>query len=173
VDREGDDVLIGDPGEVLVRGPNVFSGYLNEPEATATALDSEGWLHTGDIGVVDDQGYVFLVDRSKDLIIVSGFNVYPAEVEEAIRAHSLVADCAVMGVPHPGTGESVVAYVVAEPGEMLEEEGLIRHCQGRLARYKCPKKIWFTEEIPQDLGGKVLRRMLPKPPAAQVGRWER
>ena len=173
VDREGGDVLIGDPGELWVRGPNVFSGYLNEPEATAAALDDDGWLRTGDIAVVDEDGYVFLVDRSKDLIIVSGFNVFPAEVESAIRAHPQVDDCVVVGVPHPGTGESVVAYVVVAEGAMLEEEGLIRHCQTRLARYKCPKKIWFTDEVPQDLGGKVLRRMLPSRPAAQQGNWDR
>ena len=172
VDREGDDVLIGDPGELLVRGPNIFSGYLNEPEATADALDGDGWLHTGDIAVVDEHGYVFLVDRSKDLIIVSGFNVYPAEVETAIRSHPLVEDCVVVGVPHPGTGESVVAYVVPADKAMLEEEGVIRHCQTRLARYKCPKKIWFTDEVPQDLGGKVLRRMLPARPSAQKTSWE-
>lgn len=171
VDREGDDVLIGDPGELWVRGPNVFSGYLNEPEATAAALDADGWLHTGDIAVVDEDGFVFLVDRSKDLIIVSGFNVFPAEVETAIRSHPQVKDCVVVGVPHPGTGESVVAYVVEVDGAHLEEEGLIRHCQTRLARYKCPKKIWFTDEVPQDLGGKVLRRMLPARPAAQQSNW--
>jgi long-chain acyl-CoA synthetase len=172
VDRDGGDVLIGDPGELLVRGPNVFSGYLDEPEATADALDGDGWLHTGDIAVVDDDGYVFLVDRSKDLIIVSGFNVFPAEVENAIRTHPQVDDCVVVGVPHPSTGESVVAYVVVSDGASLEEEGVIRYSQTRLARYKCPKKIWFTEEVPQDLGGKVLRRMLPKPPSAQVGEWK-
>ena len=103
---------------------------------------------------------------------MAGFNVFPAEVENAIRTHPQVDDCVVVGVPHPSTGESVVAYVVVSDGASLEEEGVIRYSQTRLARYKCPKKIWFTEEVPQDLGGKVLRRMLPKPPSAQVGEWK-
>lgn len=160
VDEDGEDTLLGDPGEMLVRGPNVFQGYYDNPEATAAVLDDDGWLHTGDIAIVDDAGYLYLVDRSKDLIIVSGFNVFPLEVEEALLTHAGVKEVAVIGVPHPHTGESVLAYVVCAEGWVLDEDSLIRHCASKLARYKCPKKVWFVDTIPQDLGGKVLRRML-------------
>jgi long-chain acyl-CoA synthetase len=160
VDEDGEDTLVGDPGEMWIRGPNIFHGYFRNQEATDAVLDEDGWLHTGDIALIDDAGYLYLVDRSKDLIIVSGFNVFPREVEEAMVTHPGVAEVAVIGVPHPHTGESVLAYVVLEPGWTLDEETLIRHCNQRLARYKCPKKVWFVDAIPQDLGGKVLRRML-------------
>src|SRR5699024_394051 len=121
VDVDGGDVVVGDPGEIWVRGPNVFQGYWNDAEATRATVDDQGWLHTGDVALVDDEGMLFLVDRAKDLIIVSGFNVFPAEVEEAILGLSGVAECAVVGVPHPHTGEAVKAFVVVEPGHALEE----------------------------------------------------
>src|SRR5207248_902838 len=140
VDSNGDDVLIGDAGEIWVKGPNVFKGYLDDPEATAAVLTKDGWLRTGDIAVVDDDGALFLVDRAKDLIIVSGFNVYPAEVEDVLLEHPAVAACAVVGVQHPYTGEAVKAYVVTEPGRAIEEDDLIAFCAERLARYKCPEK---------------------------------
>src|SRR5205814_608017 len=114
--------------------------YLDNPEATATALDADGWLHTGDIAVVDDDGFLYIVDRAKDLIIVSGFNVYPAEVEEALLDHPGIAQVAVIGVSHPYSGETVKAYVVPEAGQHLEEDEVIEFCADRLARYKCPTK---------------------------------
>jgi long-chain acyl-CoA synthetase len=160
VDTDGSDVLVGDPGEVWVRGPNVFRGYWNDPEATRACLDDDGWLHTGDIALVDDEGFLFLVDRAKDLILVSGFNVYPAEVEEVILELEGVADCAVIGVPHPHTGEAVKAYVVTRPGYALEEDVVIEHCAAHLARYKCPQKVNFVEDLPQSVTGKVLRHTL-------------
>ena len=160
VDDAGNDVYVGDPGEIIVRGPNVFAGYLDDPEATARAIDADGWLRTGDIAVVDDDGYVYIVDRSKDLIIVSGFNVFPAEVEEVLVAHSGVADAGVVGVPHPHTGETVKAFVVAEDGHEVEEDDLIAWCATELARYKCPTKIDLIDEIPRGLGGKIQRREL-------------
>jgi long-chain acyl-CoA synthetase len=160
VDDDGADALVGDPGEIWVRGPNVFGGYWNEPEATANALDDDGWLHTGDIALVDDEGFIYLVDRAKDLIIVSGFNVYPAEVEEAILDLPGIRECAVVGVPHPHTGEAVKAFVVVEPGVAYEEDVIIEHCASRLARYKCPQKVNFVEELPVNMSGKVLRREL-------------
>ena len=116
VDRDGNDVLEGDPGEILVRGPNVFAGYWNDPDATARVLGADGWLHTGDVGVADADGWLTLVDRAKDVVIVSGFNVYPGEVEQVLAQHPDVADVAVIGEPHPRTGETVVAYVVAKAG---------------------------------------------------------
>ncbi len=160
VDPDGDDVLDGDAGEVWVKGPNVFPGYWDEPEATAKALTSDGWLRTGDIAVTDDAGYLFLVDRAKDLIIVAGFNVYPAEVEEVIAVLPGVSEVAVVGVPHPHSGEAVKAYVVLDHGIDLDEEQVIRWCEEQLARYKCPAKVLFVDELPRGMGGKILRRIL-------------
>jgi long-chain acyl-CoA synthetase len=160
VDRDGADVLVGDVGEIWVRGPNVFDGYWNDPVATARVLDRVGWLHTGDMALVDEAGYLFIVDRAKDLIIVSGFNVYPAEVEEVLSEHDAVADVAVIGVAHPHSGETVKAFVVVESGRSVEEDELIEWSATRLARYKCPTKIDIVDEIPRGLGGKVIRRDL-------------
>ena len=160
VDEDGDDVLIGDSGEVWVRGPNVFAGYWHDEDATARAVNADGWLVTGDVATVDDEGYLYLVDRVKDLIIVSGFNVYPAEVEEVLMQHPAIDACAVVGVPHPYSGEAVKAYVVAVKGESIEEDEVVRFCASRLARYKCPEKVWFVDEVPRGMGGKVLRRAL-------------
>ncbi|MCC6226633.1 MAG: AMP-binding protein [Microthrixaceae bacterium] len=160
VDAGGDDVLVGDAGEVWVRGPNVFLGYFGDPEASSRTVGADGWLHTGDVATVDDDGHLFLVDRMKDLIIVSGFNVYPAEVEEVLMQHPAIDACAVVGVPHPYSGEAVKAYVVAVPGVSVEEDDVIAFCASRLARYKCPEKLWFVDEVPQGMGGKVLRRAL-------------
>ncbi|MBI2704520.1 MAG: AMP-binding protein [Actinobacteria bacterium] len=160
VDAAGEDVLVGDSGEMLVRGPNVFTGYWNDPIATAAAIDADGWLHTGDIAVVDDDGYLYLVDRAKDLIIVSGFNVFPAEVEGVLLQHAAIEAAAVVGVPHPYSGEAVKAYVVLARGVSAEEDDIIAWCADRLARYKCPEKVMFVDELPQGAAGKVLRRAL-------------
>ncbi len=160
VDEEGDDVLVGDPGEVWVSGLNVFAGYLNDVEATSRALTADGWLRTGDIGVVDENGRLFLVDRAKDLIIVSGFNVFPAEVESVISQHPHVREVAVVGTPHPHTGETVRAYVVTRDDAHLDEDALVDFCRSRLARYKCPTKVLFVDQIPKNVSGKVLRHSL-------------
>ena len=160
IDAGGDDAMAGDPGEIWVRGPNVFKGYWEDDEATRAALTADGWLRTGDIAVADDDGYLYLVDRSKDLIIVSGFNVFPAEVEEVLREHPGVAQVAVIGVPHPYTGEAVKAFVVPADGRAVEEDELVDHCASRLARYKCPSKVQFLDELPITPGGKLLRRAL-------------
>ena len=159
VDTDGTDVLIGDTGEVWVRGPNVFKGYLGDREATARALTEDGWLRTGDLAVVDDKGYLYLVDRMKDLIIVSGFNVFPAEVEEVLIEHPRIDAVAVVGVPHPHSGEAVKAYVVVGEGA-IEEDDVVAFCAEYLPSYKCPTKVVFVDEIPRGLGGKVLRRAL-------------
>lgn len=160
VDPDGQDALVGDPGELWVAGPNVFTGYWNDAEATRNAVDTDGWLHTGDIAVVDDDGFLFLVDRVKDLIIVSGFNVFPAEVEDVIASHPAVKDVAVIGVPHPHSGEAVKAYVVVRPGVSVDEDDIVAHCEAHMARYKCPQKVMFVDEIPQSATGKVLRKAL-------------
>jgi long-chain acyl-CoA synthetase len=159
VDDEGGDALVGDAGEIWLRGPNVFAGYLDDAEATARAL-SDGWLRTGDIGMCDEHGRLYLVERAKDLVIVSGFNVYPAEVEEVLMAHPAVADAGVIGVPHPHTGEAVKAFVVLEAGASIDEDALVDHCHDHLARYKCPAKILFVDELPRSATGKLVRRDL-------------
>jgi len=169
VDADGEQVEPGDPGEIWVRGPNIFAGYYEDKDATAAVLDSSGWLHTGDIAIMGDQGELSIVDRHKDLIIVSGFNVFPAEVERVLSTHPAVAEAAVIGVPDTAHGESVRAFVVpaaelwpegaAEP-ERLSESELVQHCARFLARYKCPSKVNFVRELPRSVHGKALRRAL-------------
>ncbi len=160
VDADGQDALVGDLGEIWVRGPNVFPGYWNDPAATATVVTPDGWLRTGDVAVVDDDGFLRLVDRSKDVIVVSGFNVVPAEVENVLVAHPGVAAAAVVGIPHPHSGEAVKAFVVPAPGAHLEADALIDHAGRYLARYKCPSAVEFVDELPHGVTGKVLRRAL-------------
>jgi long-chain acyl-CoA synthetase len=160
VDHDGNDVLEGDPGEIIVRGPNVFAGYWNDPDATARVLAPDGWLHTGDVGVADQNGWLSLVERAKDVVIVSGFNVYPGEVEQVLAQHADVADVAVVGEPHPRTGETVVAYVVAKPGTHPDPVELLRHAGRRLARYKLPTRVELVDELPRSFAGKLLRREL-------------
>ena len=160
VDRDGEDALDGDPGEILVRGANVFAGYFDDAVATATVLTADGWLRTGDIAVADGDGWLTLVERAKEVIIVSGFNVYPGEVEDAIADHPAVAEVAVVGAPHPRTGETVVAYVVARPGAEVDPVELLRHAGRRLARYKLPTHVDIVSELPRSFAGKLLRREL-------------
>lgn len=160
VDLDGEDVLVGDSGELWVRGPNVFKGYWNDPDTSATVLTEEGWLRTGDVAVIDDDGYLYLVDRAKDIIIVSGFNVFPAEIEAVLAEHPAVEACAVVGVPHPHSGEAVKAFVVLADGRSAEEDDIIAWCSDRVARYKCPSKVMFVDDLPTGAGGKVLRRAL-------------
>ena len=165
LDAHGDDVLVGDVGHLHVRGPNVFVGYEDDPEATAAVLTDDGWLRTGDLAVVDDDGHLFLVDRAKDLVIVSGFNVFPAEVEEVLASHPTVADVAVHGRPHERTGEMVVADVVASAEAPADDTAwfaaLDAHVGSHLSRYKCPGEYHRVTTIPRGLGGKVQRRLLP------------
>jgi long-chain acyl-CoA synthetase len=160
VDADGSDVLSGDPGEIWVRGPNVFRGYWRDPEATAAVLSDDGWLRTGDVAVADDDGFLSIVDRVKDVIIVSGFNVFPIEVEDVVRAHPDVADVAVVGVADPRSGERLHAYVVPEPGHTPDVARLQAWCRERLARYKCPVSYEIVDGLPRGLSGKVLRRAL-------------
>ncbi len=160
VDRQGGTALVGDPGEIQVRGDNVFPGYWNDEEASAAVLTEDGWLRTGDLAVADDDGFLSIVGRSKDLVIVSGFNVYPVEVEEVLVRHGGVAEAAVVGVPDAHTGESVKAYVVPDAGAQLDEEELVGWCRDQLARYKCPAAVEVVRELPRGLAGKVLRRSL-------------
>src|SRR5262249_147143 len=130
------------------------------PDATARTITPDGWLRTGDIAVTDDDGYLYMVDRAKDLVIVSGFNVFPAEVEQVIGDHDDVAEGAVVGVPHPITGEPGRAYVVPRAGAHVDEATVQAWCRERLARYKCPSSVLVVDELPKGLTGKVLRRVL-------------
>jgi long-chain acyl-CoA synthetase len=159
VDDDGRDVDEGDPGEIVVRGSNVFAGYWRKPEETEAAF-RDGWFRTGDVAFRDDDGYLHIVDRTKDLVIVSGFNVYPREVEEAIASHPAVAECTVIGVPDERTGEAVKAFVVPAAGQSLTEEDVLAHATERLARFKWPKEIAIVKELPKHVTGKVLRRRL-------------
>jgi long-chain acyl-CoA synthetase len=149
----------GEVGEVCVRGPNVMLGYYRMPEETARTV-RDGWLHTGDMGRVDADGFLYIVERKKDLIIRGGFNIYPREVEEVLYAHPAVAETAVVGVPDPLMGEDVLAFVVAKPGATATADTLIAFCQDRLARYKCPKHVRFVDTLPKSPIGKILRKEL-------------
>ena len=160
VDEFGDDALVGDVGEVWAKGDNVFVGYLGDPDATALVIDDEGWLHTGDLAVVDDNGFLFIVGRNKDQLIVSGFNVHPGEVEDRLAEHHSVAAAAVIGEPDREYGETIVAYVVGAAGMTPDPDVLEAHCRTRLAGYKVPARFEFVEELPRGLTGKVRRRVL-------------
>jgi len=158
VDEAGAELPPGEPGEVVARGPTIMKGYLNRPEATAETI-TDGWLHTGDIGVMDENGYVQIVDRKKDMILVSGFNVYPNEIEEVIVKLPGVVEVGVVGVPDEKTSEAVKAYIVSsDPG--LTAEQVKAHCNESLTNYKRPRHIEFVKEIPKSPVGKVLRRSL-------------
>ncbi|MHB1855478.1 MAG: class I adenylate-forming enzyme family protein [Acidimicrobiales bacterium] len=161
VDESGAEVPAGQTGELWIKGPNVVRGYWNKPEATAEAF-SDGWLHSGDIARIDEEGFVYIVDRAKDMVIRGGENVYCVEVEAALYEHPSVADCAVIGIPHPVLGEEVGAVVRLRPGsDPVDEAGLRAHVAGRLAAFKVPARIWFrTEELPRNPAGKILKREL-------------
>ncbi|MET1033876.1 MAG: long-chain-fatty-acid--CoA ligase [Arthrobacter sp.] len=154
------EVPAGHPGELLLKGPQVFGGYWNNPEETARALTPDGWLRTGDVVTVDDDGFVTIVDRAKELIITGGFNVSPTEVEAVLRGHADVRDAAAFGTPLERGGEMVVAAVELEPGVALDEEGLRAHCREHLAAYKVPRRIVAIEDMPRSMLGKILRRQV-------------
>ena len=161
VDRDGGDALADDPGEIWVKGPNVFAGYWNDQEQTRAVLSEDGWLRTGDIAVADSDGWLTIVDRSKDLIIVSGFNVYPAEVEDALCHYEAVERAAVVGEADDRSGERIVAFVVVRDGcDEPTSTQLIAHLRRRVARYKIPARFEFVNELPQTFAGKVVRRAL-------------
>jgi acyl-CoA synthetase (AMP-forming)/AMP-acid ligase II len=144
--------------EILLRGPNVMLGYLDDPASTAAAVDSEGWLHTGDVGTLDERGYVTITDRIKDVYICGGFNVYPAEVEQTLARLAGVAESAVVGVPDPRLGEVGKAYIVQRA--QLSAEDVLAHCKRKLANYKVPRQVEFCAELPRNASGKVLKRVL-------------
>ncbi|WP_205699642.1 long-chain fatty acid--CoA ligase [Conexibacter sp. SYSU D00693] len=158
VDAEGRPAPQGEVGEVQIRGHNVMTGYHGRPEATADAIDADGWFSTGDLGRVDVDGFFFLVDRAKDLILRGGLNVYPREVEEVLHEHPSVLECAVVGVPHPELGEEVAAAVVVKPGEAFDGPALREFVRERIAAYKYPRTVVQLEALPKGPTGKVLKR---------------
>ena len=156
----GFELRLGPQDEVLLRGPNVMLGYLDDPAATAAAVDAAGWLHTGDVGRIDERGYLSITDRLKDMYICGGFNVYPAEVEQVLARLPGVVESAVVGVPDPRLGEVGVAHVVATPGHALSAEAVVEFCRGRLANYKVPRLVEFHPALPRNPGGKVVKHLL-------------
>ena len=158
-DALGQEVMPGTPGEILIRGPMVMQGYWGRPEETAKTLQG-GWLHTGDVGTMDEGGFLYVVDRIKDMVITGGENVYPAEVENALSSHPAVAACAVIGVPHEKWGELVHAVVVLQPGAQASDSELSAHCHKRISGFKCPKTYEFRAQLPLTAAGKVLKTEL-------------
>jgi HIP---CoA ligase len=160
IDGAGPDGDESSTGEVLLRGPNVMLGYLDDPEATAAAIDSDGWLHTGDVGAVDDNGNLKITDRLKDMYICGGFNVYPAEVEQVLARLDGVAESAVIGVPDERLGEVGKAFVVIKSGATLDEETVIAYTRQHLANFKAPRSVEFLDALPRNPGGKVVKPLL-------------
>jgi long-chain acyl-CoA synthetase len=158
VDESGNEVAMGEAGEMLVKGPQVMKGYLNRPDATNEII-VDGWLATGDIATCDDDGYFYIVDRKKDMILVSGFNVFPNEIEEIAAMHDDILEAAAIGIPHEVSGE-IVKLVVVRKNENVSTEDVIEHCRLHLTGYKVPKHVEFTEELPKSNVGKILRREL-------------
>jgi long-chain acyl-CoA synthetase len=163
VNEDGTPVPTGEPGEIVARGPQIMQGYWRRPDETKQTI-VDGWLHTGDIAVMDDNGFFRIVDRKKDVVIVSGFNVYPNEVEACIAAIPGITEVAVVGAPDPKTGESVQAYVVAADAS-IDPASIVQHCREHLAAYKIPRKVEFRDELPKNLIGKILRKDLRVSPA--------
>jgi len=160
VDDAGAELPAGQPGEVVTRGYHVMAGYLDDEAATAEAIDSDGWLHTGDVGVMDERGYLRITDRKKDLFIVGGFNAYPAEIEGAILRHPAVSQVAVVGMPDPRLGEVGAAFVVARSGLRLDADELISWCRDQMANYKVPRHVEVVDALPLNASGKVLKTQL-------------
>jgi long-chain acyl-CoA synthetase len=162
VDEAGDEVPRGTVGEVIVRSPGVMEGYWEQPELTAAAV-REGWMHTGDAGYLNEDGYLFVVDRVKDMIITGGENVYSAEVENAVYKHSAVQECAVIGLPDAKWGEIVCAVVRRANGEKVTPEEVIAHCETFIAPFKCPKRVFFVDEpLPKTGAGKIQKTEIRK-----------
>jgi acyl-CoA synthetase (AMP-forming)/AMP-acid ligase II len=162
VDVHGNDVPVGEVGEIIVRGPQVMDGYHNRPDATAKAL-VDGWMHTGDAGSIDDEGYLYVSDRVKDMIISGGENIYPREIEDVLFRLSGVADAAVIGVPDEKWGEAVKAVIQVKDGMTLTEADVRAHCRANLGGFKQPSSVDFIDQIPRNLSGKVLKKDLRAP----------
>ena len=151
---------IAEDGEILARGPSIFGGYHKDPEATRAALTEDGWLRTGDIARMDEDGYIYIVDRKKDMILSAGFNVYPREVEEVMMTHPAVSLAAVIGVPHESHGEEVKAFVILKEGAEVSDEEIVDWCKENMAAYKYPRFVEIRENLPMTATGKILKREL-------------
>ena len=161
VDPDGNEVPLGERGELWVRGASVIKGYINRPEATAETITDGGWLHTGDIARMDEDGFIYIIDRKKDMVLRGGENIYCAEVEAALYRHDSVAECSVFGIPDERLGEEVGAAVVAKPGHTLTEEAIREHCAAIMAKHKVPRYVWILEDaLPRNASGKFLKREL-------------
>jgi len=158
VDPNGAEVPQGEPGEIQIRGHNVMKGYWNQPDATKATITPDGWLNTGDIGRVDEDGYFYIVDRTKDMIIRGGYNVYPREIEEVLYEHPAVAEAAVVGMPHDSLGEEVGAAVALKAGATATPEELRDYVKARVAAYKYPRLVWLVDTLPKGPTGKVQKR---------------
>jgi long-chain acyl-CoA synthetase len=169
VDENRKDVDQGEVGEIAIRGHNIMKGYWGREDATKESIDSDGWFYTGDMAYVDDEGYFFIVDRKKDLIIRGGYNVYPREIEEVLYEHDAVAECAVLGVPDEQMGEEVGAAVVLKSGEDASEDDLREYVKEQVAGYKYPRKVWFEDELPKGPTGKILKKDIEVPEAVKAG----
>jgi long-chain acyl-CoA synthetase len=157
----------GERGEIVLQGPTIMKGYYNRPKETAEALKN-GWLHTGDLGYLDEDGYLYISDRKKDMIIRGGENIFPAELEGILYTHPGVAEAAIVGAPDPTYGEKVIAYVVAKAGAILSEQEIIDHFKGETSSFKAPEKVFFIDSLPKSLVGKILRRELRERAAKEV-----
>ena len=167
VDEEGHDLPAGEVGEIVIRGHNVMKGYWNRPDATTEAIRN-GWFHTGDMAKVDEDGYFFIVDRKKDLIIRGGYNVYPREIEEVLYEHPAVREVAVVGVPHRELGEEVGAAVALKDGAEATPDELREHVKAQVAAYKYPRQVWLVDELPKGPTGKILKREIERPEPAEA-----
>jgi acyl-CoA synthetase (AMP-forming)/AMP-acid ligase II len=154
----------GDPGEVLVRGYNVMLGYFEDEEETAKTIDTDGWLHTGDVGVMDERGNVRITDRIKDMFVVGGFNAYPAEIEQVLARHPGVSEVAVVGVPDERLGEVGRAFVVPRPGGTVDPDEVVAWCREQIANYKVPRSVVVVDALPRNASGKVLKFELRNAP---------
>jgi long-chain acyl-CoA synthetase len=168
-DDEGNEVPRGEVGEIVIRGHNVMKGYWNRPDATSEAITEDGWFRTGDMARVDEDGYFFIVDRKKDMIIRGGYNVYPREIEEVLYEHPAVQEAAVVGVPDAALGEEVAAAVTLKQGESLDAAELRAWVKEQVAAYKYPRKIWFVDELPKGPTGKILKREIQVPEQVAAG----
>jgi long-chain acyl-CoA synthetase len=168
VKEDGTEAGIDEPGEIWAKGPQVMKGYWNRPDETAKVMTEDGWFKTGDIGAMDADGFFRIVDRKKDMILVSGFNVYPNEVEEVVAGHPKVLEVAAIGVPDPQSTERVKIFVVKKDPSLTEEE-LMAYCKENLAGYKVPKYIEFRDELPKSNVGKILRRKLKEEEMQRAG----
>ena len=162
IDDEGKEVPLGEPGEIIVKGYNIMVGYLNDPTQTAETIDEDGWLSTGDIGIMDPEGNIVITDRKKDMYINGGFNVYPAEVEATMLRHPHIGQVSVVGIPDQRLGEVGCAFIVSAAGETPIEEEIIQWCRKEMANFKTPRVIKFLDNLPLNASGKVLKYELRK-----------